>query len=261
MNPATVQQPAWDAIDPQSLLKPAPLRKMDTGFGYLIRHYWMPAGQLTLSVKMEQKTLNGHLWQTEKRVTRNMLKCDADQCVWRDETEQIAPEIPTWVHFLKPKTRCSICIYHRSRQTYQSYAAHRFSPESDLLSDARNRAFMRQPVLTPLLPVSVGSSWHVCNGEGYMEWTLESARKYGGTTVLFIRRKGKMRFFDLFISGQAFLIPYLIYREGVTAYAWERSLILEDRTYDRFQPFDRGSSPNDIETWTTTRLMLSEKKG
>lgn len=248
----------WDHIDPNSLLRLVNYRKMSTEFGYLLRHYWIPASQLTLQTTTCQKipgkkSLNAVKW-TEQR----MAKCDADQCVWREKVRRIDHENQYMVHFSRPRVDEHICTYNRSEQTFRSHHVKQFTPLPEQEHDARNEAFLQQPLLTPLLPIPLGFTWHVRNEEGYLEWTLESVKNVGGMTVLFIRRHGEIFLDTMYLSGHACPSRYCIHRQGVTAYALERSMILEDRTYDRLESFDSSCFADGMETWRTTQLILSE---
>jgi len=79
---------------------------------------------------------------------------------------------------------------------------------------------MQQPILTPLLPIPIGFTWHVRNEEGYMELTLESVKNIEGMTILFVRRKGMIVFNTLYLSGRSRSCPYRIYREDIPHIRW-----------------------------------------
>lgn len=159
---------------------------MNRRFGVLLRHYWIPATELTY-----EQTEDG----VTRSFTRTMGKCDSDVCVWRQEG--------------------LLHIYNRSEQTYRTREILGFTEIPEDENEARNNAFLHVPVLTPLLPIPLGFQWHVASENGYMNFTLDSL--HDDTAI--ISRNG-------IFSGRE--------RNGVTAIAVERSVILEDRYHDRF---------------------------
>jgi len=247
-----------DEIGPDPIFRLAKYRRMSTEFGYLLRHYWMPATKLTWSIQIRQTVPDLPVLEVEKWTEHRMVKCDADQCVWREKTLKKGFNSEFLMSFSRPRTTEYICTYDRSQQTFQCQNIKRFIPFPEKEYDARNEAFMQQPILTPLMPIPVGFTWHVRNDEGYMEFTLESAKDIDGMTVLFIRRKGKMLFDKLYTSKMPERFPYHVIREGSTTYALERSLVLEDRTYDCLKSLGNHRFAEGLETWTTTQLILSE---
>lgn len=252
------QATQWNQIDPDLLIRLSGFRQMSTEFGYLLRHYWIPASQLTMQITTRQKIPGKKTLKTVKWTEQRMVKCDADQCVWREKVRRIDQAHQFMVQFSRPRVDEHICTYNRSEQTFRSHHVKRFTPLPKQEYDARNEAFLQQPILTPLLPIPLGLTWHVRNEEGYLEWTLESVENVDGMTVLFIRRHGEILMDTMYLSGHSTRYRYRIHRQGVTAYALERSMILEDRTYDRLESLDSPCFADGMETWTTTQLILSE---
>jgi len=210
----------WDEIDTDSLLQLVNYRQVSTGFGYLLRHYWMPATQLTWQITTRQQLPGMKILEVTKWTEHRMLKCDADQCVWREKIRKLGSLNKYLIGFSRPRVDEYICTYNRSEQTFQSYHIHQFVPRPEQQYDARNEAFMQQPILTPLLPIPIGFTWHVRNEEGYMELTLESVKNIEGMTILFVRRKGMIVFNTLYLSGRSRSCPYRIYREDIPHIRW-----------------------------------------
>lgn len=206
----------WNRIDPASLLPLVGVRRMSRQFGFLLRHYWLPATELTYL-----RTTGGNEPVT---IVRRPARCDADVCCWRETVGGSTV----------------FCIYDRSEQTFRTREIHCEKSEPEEEKAARVQAFLHQPILTPLLPIPLGFQWHVATEDGdYMDLTLDSETRLGDMPVLFIRRKG--RFTDQIGTVQ---------REGITAYALERSVVLEDRTRDVL--VETG-----LETRTVTKLIQS----
>lgn len=238
--------------DPARLLQLAPWRKMRTGFGYLLRHYWMPATRLTLKRVVKQDDPSGGTSQSERLFTRILLRCDADQCVSRDELLECNEPL---IQFSRPSASQEICYYNRSEQTYRVRAIPGVERWPENECDARNQAFLQQPLLNPLLPIPVGFQWHIRNEDAYLDYTLESAVPCGKMTVLTIRREGEFHLNAYYRDGTLREHRFKIHRQGVTVYALERAMILEDRAHDRV------SGPSEIDglqTWTTQTTLQSE---
>ena len=100
------------------------------------------------------------------------------------------------------------------------------------IGDAGNQVFLRQPILTPLLPIPPEFFWHVQTDDGYMEFRLESKTVVGEMPILFIRRKGVFTLTGYYQNGIYYQSRFQIEREGITAYAQDRFTVLEDRTCD-----------------------------
>lgn len=210
----------WDAIDPTKLLPLVGVRRMSRQFGFLLRHYWMPATELTFR---RQTIQNGNT--VTEHIVQCLAKCDADTCWWRETVGESTV----------------FRIYNRSEQTYRTreITDETASPENE--REARIQAFVHQPILTPLLPIPLGFQWHVSTAEGdYMDFTLESETTIDDMPIVFVRRKGR---FQLDGIGT-------VEREGITAFALERSTILEVRIRDVLA--ETGS-----ETLIMTKLVQS----
>ncbi len=210
------------AIDSATLLPLVGVCRMSRQFGFLLRHYWMPATELTYRQTARQIG-DAESVMTDRLIVRRLARCDSDVCCWRE----ISGDSTVFR------------IYDRSDQTLRTreITGHESRPESE--RDARIQAFLHVPILTPLLPIPLGFQWHVATDEGdFMDFTLESAAEVGDMPVLFVRRQGR---FSLDGIGT-------VERSGITAYALERSTILEDRTCDVVAG---------LETQTVTKLVQS----
>ncbi len=189
-------------IDPATLLPLIGVRRMSRQFGFLLRHYWLPATELTF----ERTTCRDSEPMVSETIVRRPARCDADVCHWRETVDDSTV----------------LRIYDRSDQTLRTreITGHETRPESE--RDARIQAFLHVPILTPLLPIPLGFQWHVATDEGdFMDFALESVAEVGDMPVLFVRRQGRFQWDGVTVE-----------RRGVTAYAPERSTILEDRTCD-----------------------------
>ena len=255
MSVITSVQPDWDVIDPSALLELVGFRKTTTEFGYLLRHYWMPDTEIQFRVVTEQHAPNGDMQTAEQIIRQTPAKCDADRFFWREHVLKRHGE-ENLIHCSPFRPDETLCVYDRSAQTFRWGRPLDFERQPVTDVEAMSQAFLSQPVLTPLMPILVDFAWHVRHDEGYLDFTLESATWQGEMTVLFIRRKGKFRLNAFYRDGQRYEQDYLVEREGVTAYALERSMILEDRTRDVL----RSAKPmlDGLVTETRRTLIRSE---
>jgi len=225
---AVSRHTSWDAIHPDSLLNLAGVRRVTHEFGFLLRHYWMPGTELTYERVTES---------TRARIVRRPGKCNADAIWWRETVQDSSDDSVRSVCF---------CIYDRSAQTFRTQGILDETIEPESIEDARIQAFWNQPILTPLLPIPLGFQWHVSAENGYMDFLLESETTVGDMPVLFVRRYGR---FTLDGSGP-------VEREGITAYALDRSVVLEDRTRDRL--VDTGQEAQLTITKLTKSVLLPQ---
>jgi hypothetical protein len=104
-------------------------------------------------------------------------------------------------------------------------------------------------MLCPPGPVTLGFSWCAKAGDDYMNYRLDTEEQIGETSVLAIRREGR---YTVSVSGESCrsggsvnvtrteavkdavrTTPMVIERRGVTLFAWNRGVVLEDRFLDR----------------------------
>ncbi len=240
----------WDAIDPSSLLPLVGFRRTTDEFGFLLRHYWLPETELIYESTTEQRTPRLAPCVQTGRIAKRMLRCDADSCTWREKTSPW--ELRNDLVRFSPDSAERICTYDRFHQTFVG----RTSPSETVL-DGRTQAFLRQPILAPLLPIPLGFCWHVPSKNGYMEFRLESHTLLGEMPVLYIRRKGRFFLDASFQNGITHRERFEIEREGITAYASQRCVVLEDRTRDVIIQTEPGSRLAGIEMRNTLKLVES----
>lgn len=245
----TAQVKDWDKIDPRSLLELVGVRRISYDFGFLLRHYWMPGSTLTYKRISEYR-----FGEMENSVTERLVlrpgRCTADIFCWRETTEREGflgePEgkaeqraTDGFARLLADRQdKEQLCLYDRSNQTFRTrpVTGETWTPESE--NEARLQAMLHVPILTPLLPIPLGFQWHVDGPDCYMEFKLESVTNIDSTPVLFVRRQGNV----------SYAAAGTIRREGVTAYALDRSTVLEDRIRDHVDKAD-------IEIRHVTRLV------
>ncbi|MGL6193797.1 MAG: hypothetical protein ACRC2T_03135, partial [Thermoguttaceae bacterium] len=241
----------WDEIDTASLLQLVSFRKTNSRFGQLLRHYWIPATELTYKRTTTQN--NGVNIET---VTRKMTGCDADKCTWREKTESQNENTGQLIRFTTPSEKEQLCTYNRSSQTFCQQDV---ISNEQCYANGRVAAFLNVPILTPLLPIPLGFTWFVESENGYMEFTLKSQTQIGDMPVIIISRKGEITVDAYFQNGKKHKTNTKIHREGVTAYATDRFMILEDRTCDTVLETDVPMLQN-LETTTVLKLKKSELK-
>ncbi len=250
-------RPAWDAVHLDTLVRLVGVNEMTSKFGYLLRHYWFPATRLEYMTTRRQQTPRMRDIETSRRWTQEMLRCDTDSCTWRERVIESRGNFHGLLQFSPPKKREEICVYDRARQTFRRHTTTNFEwqPEND--ADARDQAILSLPLLTPLLPLPLGFTWHVRNELNHLEFTLEALERVDNMPVLLIRRRGEVRLDQFFRSGNAYPHRFRLYREGVTLYALDRGVILQDRTYDVVRSENSLSDYDGMETWTTRTLLKS----
>lgn len=212
-----------DEIDPDRLLRLVGTRTTTDRFGFLLRPYWTPATDLLYKNTIRRVTATGDEHCERFRRLLCPVKIDAEKFTWRESRDGFDPEL---------------CEYDRVKQTL------RVLPPNDRDQNERDAAFFRLSILVPPLPIPAGFRWHVDYGEARLDFLLESVRRIKGMTVLFIRRQGRL-------DGSSVVI-----RQGITAYALERSVVLEDRTLDTVREKDSDDG-HSTRIWTESRLVRS----
>lgn len=222
----------WDRIEPESLLQLVGVRTTTDRHGKLLRHYWLPDTVLTYRSNCEQNGSDGHFTVKGQTFTKRQVYCDADSCTWRQRLISNHEHGCGFIDFTPPLQRECFCVYNRSEQTFRTQPILSHSSWPNASEAARVQAFLQQPVLAPLLPIPVGFQWYCEADGGYLEFTLESELLVGDMPVVFVRRQGEFWMDGYFQHGEFRAKKLRLRREGVTAFAAERSVVLQDKVHD-----------------------------
>lgn len=244
-----------DEIDLNRLLRLVGTRTTTDEFGFLLRPYWIPATEL--SYEQTTRQISGRGTESNEFWTRVLrpVKIDAERFVWR-ENDSGRPWNPDLVRFHGIDRDIMLYEYDRAKQTLRGLTVdggNRIEPEA---------AFFRLPILVPPLPIPLGFRWHVEDGAARLDFHLESVERLEGRTVLFIRRHGTIPTTTLWRDGRSYRSdePFVVRRQGICAYALERSVVLEDRTLDVIlDPKDGPDGFHAIRILTTNRLVRSSR--
>lgn len=247
---------AWDEISPNDLRPLGGKRPMTTEFGYLFRHYWTTGNEICYRTETHQVFSDGEECFHFQTTSRTLARCNADICLWRERMLEESRD-DGLLRFSPSGNEEIFCEYNRSKQTFQTkpVLAHDFQQVTE--EEAQVQAFLRQPIMAPLLPIPLGFQWHVKSEFGQFDYTLESATKVDGSTILFVRRKGFITLsrFYFYKNYAACEQRLFLDREGLTAYEAESSLVLKDRTRDRIRTDTLNSVAAEMEICTTTQLI------
>ena len=253
-----MEQKKWDEIDPTSLLPLIRARSMTEEFGFLLRHYWIPASELVYESTIEQSIHGTKAVFLPQKITRTMLKCDTDVCLWREHVQEPPGQHEGLIRFSPAMSEEYFCIYNRSRQTFRTQTVRSLKayPEDEI--EANKQAFLQQPILTPLLPIPLGFRWHTRNNEGYMDFWLESKTVVNDMPVLFVRREGRFSLHEYYHNGLVCRKTIHLERKGISVFAHERSVLLADRTCDTIKNATNDSGLDEIKSWSTLQLLTSK---
>lgn len=249
----------WDWIDTGRLPSIGGRRSTTSEFGFLLRHYWIPQSILFYEIGTVQRHPNGLPVETSQTIELEMTCCNADSCTWRQKTmttnDWMNDTIRISPFFNEPR----ICTYDRSEQAYRVFLPTYPNADMATLIEPRFYAMLQLPVLTPLLPIPLGFQWHVrreCDDgkNDYVNFKLESVIRDKGATILIIRKESKFTFRNYFQYNSLKKHEFRVHRSGVTAYALERAIVLEDRTLDRYIPKYVPSPVVGMETLTVRKL-------
>ena len=248
----------WDAIDTETLLSLTNYRKTTTEFGYVFRHYWVPDTELAYQVTMSQSGPCQVGLPSERLIRMCPAQFDADHCLWREIVVRPDDNAFSRIACHPPRKSESLCLYNRSEQSFRTSEILGFDRWPDDLTEARKQAFLQIPLIAPLLPIPLGFQWHVRDEDSYLDFTLETKLSCGLMPVLIIRRRGEIRLSQYYQGAVSVQQPVLIQRQGITAYALNRSVILEDRTRDVFHSLADPSEIDGLVIHTTKKLVRSE---
>jgi hypothetical protein len=179
---------SWDCFHLESLLALKELYPLNKEFGFILRHYWMPATVLTFR-QSSQTTLflDGRIKQCDLEIERKMARCRSNECLWRETIRPVAG-----INGDRPILSEMLCSYDCYEQTYAADRPILFKPPGpDQKTEARRQALYRLPLLCPPGPNPIGFTWYAKVGDDYMNYRLDAEDRIGDTSVLIIRREGR----------------------------------------------------------------------
>ena len=250
----------WDRYHLEALLPLKETYRESTEFGFLLRHYWIPATILTFRQSSLTTFPDGRTERADCEIERKMARCRSNECLWREKIRFL----PSSVSGERQGATTSemLCSYDCYDQTFWSDKPILFAPPTtDQKTEARRQALHRLPMLCPPGPVPIGFSWHAKVGDDYMNYRVEAEERIGETSVLVIRREGR---YTTGLSnetthsgnGQS-RMPVAIERKGVTLFAWNRAAVLEDRYEDSTIGADTCLATTGAVNQVVTRLIRS----
>jgi hypothetical protein len=236
----------WDRYHLESLLPLKETYRENAESGFLLRHYWIPATALTFRQSSRTTSPDGRVEHCDVEITRKMARCRSNECLWREKVRVITVDRIA----RHPLVYELLCSYNCYEQTFAFTEPTMSVPSTpDWKTESRRRALYCLPMLVPPGPVPLGFCWYAKVGDDYMNFCLDAEERVGGgTSVLVIRREGRYttRVGDLSDARPARLglspsseedeataIPVVVHRQGVTLFAWNRGVVLEDRFLDR----------------------------
>ena len=185
----------WDCYHLGSLLPLKEIYRENTEFGFLIRHYWIPATILTYRQSSRTALSNVSVELCELEIERKMARCRSNECLWRKKVFQLSSGNGNGDESdARPLISEMLCSYDCYDQTYVSHKPVLFAqPTPDQKTEARRQALYRLPMLCPPGPVPIGVAWHAKVEDHYMNFCLEAEESIGerGTSVLVVRREGR----------------------------------------------------------------------
>ena len=184
----------WDRYHLESLLPLKETYRENTDFGFLLRHYWIPATLLTFRQSSRMTFPDGRVDWLELEIERTMARCRSNECLWREKIRSIpagkGSGTDVTASLIISETLCSYDCYD---QTYVSAKPILFAPPTaDHMLEARIEALHRLPMLCPPGPVPIGFAWYAKVGDDYMNYRLDAETRIGETSVLVIRREGRV---------------------------------------------------------------------
>ena len=232
----------WDCYHLESLLPLKETYRENTEFGFLLRHYWIPATILTFRQSSRMTFPDGRVEQSDVEIERRMARCRSNECLWREKIRLVAGIDGNGERPILSEMLCSYDCYD---QTYHADKPIPFAlPTAEQKLEARREALYRLPFLCPPGPVPIGFTWYAKVGDDYMNYRLDAEERVGDTSVLVIRREGRhtasvpLKQTD----GETQMISVTKERQGVTLFAWNRGAVLEDRFFDRAIALDGDST-------------------
>jgi hypothetical protein len=252
----------WDEVDRDSLLRLKETTPINPEVGYRLRHYWIPATELTYHASSELLARDQPPMRIETETRRSMAKCQADHIIWRERSNSVfyvgISMLPMVSPFVEPGD--VLFYYHRGKQTLRErQVPRRDKPAPEDAVEARRKALGTLPFIHPFQPLQIGDSWTVSAGEDSMTYRFDAVDRVGDTGVAFISREGRYTLRSpLMTPAGPETVDVTVERQGLTVFAYNRSVVLEDRVRDRFIGASRDpDSYVGTETRTVMRLMRS----
>jgi hypothetical protein len=255
----------WDGYHLDAIL---PLREQcpkEREFGFLLRHYWIPATQLQFRQSSRCTASDGTVAQCDAEIHRRMARCRSNECLWRETVFVIsAMNDGNGTDAIDAaKTTQELCSYDCYEQAFRTREILSHEPYAPVAKPAaRRQALCRLPILVPPGPVPLGFEWYARVGDDYMNFRLEAEEYAGETSVLIVRREGRYTLWlpesppesgsEVPKFGRPYFHPHpdnfsapidsedetkmvrmVTERKGVTLFASNRCAVLEDRLLDR----------------------------
>lgn len=248
----------WDAIRLEQLLPLKDAYPGEVSGDFLLRHYWIPATSLTFRQSCQLRFPDGRSDRSECVIEREMVRCRSNECLWRERVFANRSHTAT-NHNAAMTASDLLCLYDRCQQTFRSGKAISPAPLAPTDNTEAGRfALSRLPILLPPGPMPLGSSWENRAGGDYMQYQIDTEGRVGNTSVLLIRRSGVL---TIQLAAQGVLEDSAlasVERQGVTVFAWNRGLVLEDRFLDRPAGLsDQLTAGTATERQVITRLVRS----
>ncbi len=156
----------WDHYDLESLLPLKEVVQESREFGFLLRHYWIPATELRFRQSSRTTDPDGNVEWEELQIDRQMARCRSNECTWRETVRGVSSGNGSSAASDSATKSEVLCSYDCYKQTYVSAEPVRFElPVGDQAEAARRQALHRLPILVPPGPVPIGFSWHGKVGE------------------------------------------------------------------------------------------------
>ena len=179
---------SWDDYDLTSLLPLKEIYRENATFGFLLRHYWIPAAELRFRQSSRVTAPDGSVHRHELRIDRRMARCRSNECTWREKVYPVTAASGNGTDSPAVATSEMLCSYDCYDQTYVSARPILFElAVGHQKVEARRDALYRLPMLAPPGPVPIGFSWYGKVGDDYMNYRLEAEEHLGETSVLVIR--------------------------------------------------------------------------
>ena len=249
----------WDRYHLDSIL---PLREQypnEKEFGFLLRHYWMPATQLQYRQSSRWIAPDGTVKKRNVEIHRKMARCRSNECLWREKVLTIKTLDGSATN--SSDATEELCSYDCYDQAFRTRAILSHGPYAPVdISAARRQALYRMPMLVPPGPIPFGFSWYTRIGDDHMNYQLETEEYAGETSVLIIRREGRYTLWlpeaskadiknprhdalyfhprsnnFVTVSGNEnanTMTRVITERKGVTLFSSNRCVVLEDRYFD-----------------------------